>query len=85
MYLGLDLSTSIVGYTVLDSCGIVQTCSHVDLRKQKGLFEKVKQLYGVFKELFVKHNIKKVFIEESLFVFLSRKKFSKNFGYLNEI
>ena len=38
MILGLDISTSITGYTVLDYDGNILVCDHIDLRKEKDFF-----------------------------------------------
>ena len=39
MILGLDVSTSITGYTILDYDGNVVACDHIDLRKEKNFGE----------------------------------------------
>ena len=44
MFLGLDISTSIVGVTCINKSGDIIFCDHCDLRKSKGLFEKAKVL-----------------------------------------
>ena len=41
MILGLDISTSITGYTVLDYEGNILVCDHIDLRKEKNFFKKI--------------------------------------------
>ena len=43
MILGLDISTSITGYTILDYSGKILACDHIDLRKEKDFFKNVKQ------------------------------------------
>jgi len=44
MFLGLDISTSIVGVTCINKNGDIILCDHCDLRKKKGLFEKAETL-----------------------------------------
>ena len=39
MILGLDISTSITGYTILNFEGKILACYHIDLRKEKNFFE----------------------------------------------
>ena len=39
MILGIDVSTSITGYTLLDEAGKIIECGHVDMRKEKNFFE----------------------------------------------
>ena len=41
MILGLDISTSITGYTILDRTGCILACEHIDLRKEKNFFKKI--------------------------------------------
>jgi len=42
MILGLDISTSITGYTLLNQDGSIQEVGHIDLRKQKNFFDKAR-------------------------------------------
>ena len=51
MILGLDISTSITGVTVLDNNGEVKFCDVWDLRKDKGFFQKVKKTKTLLKVL----------------------------------
>ena len=69
MILGLDISTSITGATVLDKEGIVVYCEHWDLRKYKNFFEKAAYVEQKIKEL--DFRIEKVYIEQSLQSFRS--------------
>ena len=69
--LGLDVSTSIVGYTVLNNDQVVIEIDHIDLRKIKDLWEKADFVRNRLKDIIAKHNIKRVYIEESLQVFRS--------------
>ena len=43
MIMGLDISTSITGVTVLNSNGGVVLCDVLDLRKNKNFFQKVEK------------------------------------------
>jgi len=71
MILGMDISTSITGITILDSTGKVVLCDVWDFRKDKGFFQKVAKakshLEGVKKD----QGIEKIFIEQSLQSFRS--------------
>ena len=74
MILGLDVSTSIVGATVLTDCGDVVFCEAWDLRNKNHfptLYEKaqrVKQMLEILHEV-KRYNIEHVFIEQSLQAF----------------
>jgi len=71
MILGMDISTSMTGITILDSSGQVILCDVWDFRKDKGFFQKVAKakshLQGVRKD----QRIEKIFIEQSLQSFRS--------------
>ncbi len=69
MILGLDISTSITGYTIIDLDGSVVVCDHIDLKKYNNIYDKVNKVREVLREIFEKHFIDKVFIEESLMMF----------------
>jgi len=43
MILGLDISTSITGVTVLNSNGVVEICDVWDFRKDRNFFQKVEK------------------------------------------
>ena len=74
MILGLDISTSIVGATVLNNEGEVIYCEAWDLRNKKDfptLYEKaqrVKQKLAILYDA-KKHRFKTIFIEQSLMAF----------------
>jgi len=46
MILGLDISTSITGYTILDDNGDIFESGHIDLRKQKNFFDKSDKVWA---------------------------------------
>ena len=73
MILGLDISTSITGYTVIDTFGIVQQCSFIDFKKCETLFEKATLIKDKLKDVFNKFPIENVFIESSLLSFAGGK------------
>jgi hypothetical protein len=66
MILGLDISTSITGATVLNSDGGVVLCDVWDLRKDKGFFQKVEKTKVYLEALARNRGIEKIFIEQSL-------------------
>ena len=74
MILGLDISTSIVGATVLDDNGEVVYCEAWDLRNKNKfptLYEKaqrVKQMLAILHDA-KRYRFKSVFIEQSLMAF----------------
>ena len=66
MILGLDISTSITGATVLDSKGEVITCDAWDFRKYKGFFLKVETAKAHLEKIKKDYEIQEIFIEQSL-------------------
>ncbi len=71
MILGLDISTSITGATVLDDSGKIIYNDAWDTRKFKDIFEKAKFVHEKIKALSKERNIEHVFIEQSLQSFRS--------------
>lgn len=65
MILGLDVSTSIVGYTILEEDKVIE-CSYIDLRKEKHFFKKAEIVESVIKSLLEKYRINHVYIEDIL-------------------
>jgi len=71
MILGLDISTSITGYTVLDYDGNIAVCDHIDLRKEKNFFKKARIVQLYLDLITDTHEIEDVYIEQSLQSFRS--------------
>ena len=69
MILGLDISTSITGFTVLNEDGSVLHNEMIDLRKLDSMFEKAKTVKKRLVEIKNLYNIKDVYIEQSLNAF----------------
>ena len=69
MILGLDISTSITGITLLDSDGKIVYNLAVDTRKYKDFFEKAEVVEIAIKDLGIKPE--QIFIEQSLQTFRS--------------
>ena len=67
MILGLDISTSITGYTLLDGSTIVE-CGKLDLRNKKytDFFDKSVAAKALITELNKKYKISNIYIEETL-------------------
>lgn len=67
MILGLDISTSITGYTILDGQTVVK-CDMLDLRNKKytDFLDKSIAAKQLFTELKTKYPIDQIFIEETL-------------------
>jgi len=63
---GLDISTSIIGLSGVDSNGNLIFYDHIDLRKQKGFFNKMSQTESILKEHWALGRLKsgRIFIEE---------------------
>jgi hypothetical protein len=72
MILGLDISTSITGATVLDKKGNIIYNEACDTRKFKNFFKKIEYVEQHLKDLYNKHpRIERVYIEQSLQSFRS--------------
>ena len=71
MILGLDISTSITGATVLDKRGKVIYCECWDTRKLKNVFNKGDTVQSHLKEIKKKYQIEHIFVEQSLQMFRS--------------
>jgi hypothetical protein len=69
MILGLDVSTSITGATVIDSKGNVMMCEAWDTRKYKSFFEKASYINGRLTDIRIDFPITKIVIEQSLQMF----------------
>lgn len=69
MILGLDISTSIVGYTILDKENKIIECDCIRLEKFKDFFVKTKNVKNKLEALAKKNNITNVYVEESLQAF----------------
>ena len=67
MILGLDISTSITGYTILDGKTILE-CGKLDLRNKKyvDFLDKSTEAKKLIQEIHKKYKITEVFIEEAL-------------------
>ena len=71
MILGLDVSTSITGITLLDKEGEVVFISSVDTRKNKNFFQKAEAVKSFLKDLSKKYSVDQIIIEQSLQSFRS--------------
>ena len=69
MFLGLDISTSITGATILDKDGKIVYNDSWDTRKFKNFFEKAEFIEDKIKKL--NHPVQKIYIEQSLQSFRS--------------
>ena len=85
MILGLDISTSITGYTVLDDGGNILVCDHIDLRKEKNFFKKIEIVCDRLEALDDAHNIEQVYIEQSLQSFRSGFSSAQTLSLLSKI
>ena len=88
MILGLDISTSITGTTVLDESGNVVFCEAWDFRNKKHfptLFEKGREIKNLFHKLKWEYNITSVYIEQSLQSFRSGFSSAQTLSLLSKI
>ena len=85
MILGLDISTSITGYTILDDAGEIIACDHIDLRKEKNFFNKIQMVNARLEDLLVDYDIEHVYIEQSLQSFRSGFSSAQTLSLLSKI
>jgi Holliday junction resolvasome RuvABC endonuclease subunit len=85
MILGLDISTSITGYTILDNDGEILECDHIDMRKEKNFFNKIQMVNSVLEDLRAEYNIEHVYIEQSLQSFRSGFSSAQTLSLLSKI
>ena len=85
MILGLDISTSITGYTVLDYEGNILACDHIDLRKEKSFFRKIDIVRSHLEVINEEYEIEQVYIEQSLQSFRSGFSSAQTLSLLSKI
>ena len=85
MILGLDISTSITGYTVLNDQGNILACDHIDLRKEKNFFKKVEIICDRLETIDDAYEIEQVYIEQSLHSFRSGFSSAQTLSLLSKI
>ena len=85
MILGLDISTSITGYTILDHGGKILACDHIDLRKEKNFFKKIQIVRKRLEDLEGEYPIELVYIEQSLQSFRSGFSSAQTLSLLSKI
>ena len=69
MFLGLDISTSCTGYSILSENGSLVDIGYITLSKEKDHFCKSQKVLDAIIELGSKYNIEKIFIEQNLQAF----------------
>ena len=85
MILGLDISTSITGYTILDHGGKILACDHIDLRKEKNFFKKIQIVCDRLESLDDTYSIEQVYVEQSLQSFRSGFSSAQTLSLLSKI
>jgi len=83
MIMGLDISTSITGFTILDKNGEILYNDAVDTKKYKTIFEKAQTIQQHLKNLKKEYKIKSIFIEKSLQSFRSGFSSAKTLSILS--
>ncbi len=85
MILGLDISTSITGYTILDNDGNIIACNHIDLRKEKNFFLKCSAVEGRLAAIRNEYFIEHIYVEQSLQSFRSGFSSAQTLSLLSKI
>jgi len=84
MFLGLDISTSVTGFTLLGDSGDVVLCDYIDLKKLAGTFDKAKAVESKLKDILDNNNVTEIWIEESLQMFSSGMSSAKTLATLTK-
>ena len=72
MFLGLDVSTSITGVSIVNKHGEILVCDHIDTRKHKSFFKKIEVVKKYFEDRrFTQTVVQEIWIEQSLQSFRS--------------
>ena len=85
MILGLDVSTSITGATILDKKGNIVLCQAWDLRNKKNykdVIDKAEAMKSNLLDVCLKHDIKEVYIEKPFMFFNSGGSSAKTMSIL---
>ncbi|MEK9694846.1 MAG: hypothetical protein VW270_03720 [Candidatus Poseidoniales archaeon] len=85
MILGLDISTSITGYTILDNDGNIVLCDHIDLRKEKNFFKKADMIEDKLENISYRFYISRIYVEQSLQSFRSGFSSAQTLSLLSKI
>lgn len=84
MILGLDISTSITGYTLLTRKGKVVEIGHIDLRKERNFFAKAAIVEDKLNSITSFAEIDAVYIEQSLHTFRSGRSSAQTLSLLSK-
>jgi len=87
MILGLDISTSITGYSILDASGKIIKTGHWDFRNKnnfQNIFEKAHATKGNLSKIKNGYDIKHIFIEPALHMFAPGKSSAKTLSTLTK-
>lgn len=75
--LGLDISTSVVGYTILNENNEILECNYLDLSKEKDYYKKVDSFKNLLISIKLMHEIDHIGIEDIMSKFSSGKSSAK--------
>lgn len=69
MILGLDISTSCTGWSVLSSVGSLTDIGYIRLAKIETMYQKAEAVKRVLEKILKEHNIESIYIEQNLQAF----------------
>ena len=84
MILGLDISTSITGYTLLSNEGQIESVGHIDLRKEKNFFRKAVLVEQRLNQITSYTEIEAIYIEQSLHSFRAGRSSAQTLSLLSK-
>jgi len=64
--LGLDISTSCTGITIMDNHKNLLLCNYIEISKCKGLYSKAEKIREAFNKINEEYDISHIFVEENL-------------------
>tara|TARA_R110000824_G_scaffold40788_4_gene121894 strand:+ start:1086 stop:1619 length:534 start_codon:yes stop_codon:yes gene_type:complete len=83
VFIGFDISTSIIGVTCINKDGTIILCDHCDLRKKNGLFEKAEALKEFLENRrYLQAIVQEIWIEQPFTFFKSGRSTAKTMATL---
>lgn len=83
MILGLDISSSVIGFTVIDWNGYMVKCDHLEFNKDDDIYKKLVEFQNLINDIQSTYNISHVAIEEPVSKYAAGKSSAATIAKLN--
>lgn len=83
MILGLDISSSVIGYSIIDWNGHMVVCDHYEFSKTKDIYDKLVDFQTLINDIQTNYNITYVAIEEPVSKYAAGKSSANTIAKLN--